>query len=176
MKGEIRMKLANTITELEQQVDNRQEKGAVRADASTIVNTPRQALQSALDALREGNISEGLEQFADDFTFNDHALRLEFTDKVRLTEFFEKSRELFPDTTLEINSLLESGSHAIAEWRLSTTESVTLGSISHYVPISLQGSTIVRVEKGRVVQWSEYYDQSNLPIKLAAFFTDWIEY
>jgi ketosteroid isomerase-like protein len=129
-------------------------------------------LQSALAALSEGRVRALVEQFADSFRFNDHALTLEFTDKARLTDFFEKSRELFPDRTFEIVFTFESGDHAIAEWRLSETESVSLGSIGHRVPISLQGSTIIRVKNGKIVRWSEYYDQGNPPIKLATFFTE----
>lgn len=166
------MNLANTITELEQQAGNRQEKGAARDDASTLVNTPRQILQSALDALREGNISELLKQFADDFTFKDHALTLEFADKPQLRKFFEKSRELFPDTALEIVSIFEGGDHAIAQWKLSATQIAPYGSISHRFPISLYGATIVRVENERIVQWTDYHDQTSWRrMSLPAFFT-----
>jgi transcription initiation factor TFIID subunit TAF12 len=106
-------------------------------------------------------------QFDDCFTFADHALALEFTDKVRLSEFFHKSRQLFADTALEIASLFESGDHAIAQWRLSATQTLPYGSISYRFPISLlPGSTIVRVEHGRIVQWSEYYDQNSSRQKL----------
>jgi steroid delta-isomerase-like uncharacterized protein len=180
------MNLANTITELEQQEGDRQEKG-VRDDESTVVNTPQQILQSALDALHDGNISEVLEQFADDFSFNDHTLTLEFTDKLRLREFFEKSRELFPDTALEIVSIFEEGGHAIAQWKLSAMQVVPYGwelsamqivpygSISYRFPIFLFGATIVRVENGKIVQWSDYYDQSSSRRKsLPAFFTEGI--
>ena len=142
-------------------------------DELTMTDTPQQILRSALAALSEGRVSEIVEQFADRFTFNDHGLGLEFTDKTRLTEFFEKSRELFPDTTLEIGCLFEGGDHAIAEWRLSATESVSLSSISRRIPFSLEGSTIISVANGRIVRWSEYYDQSSsLPISLGAFFTE----
>jgi limonene-1,2-epoxide hydrolase len=42
---------------------------------------------------------------------------------------------------------------------------------------SLFGATIVRVEKGKITQWSDYYDQSSSRrMSLGAFFTDWIEY
>ncbi|SRR6266404_3315565 len=51
------------------------------------ISTPQWILQSALAALSEGRISEVLDQFDDHFTFTDHALALEFTDKGRLTEF-----------------------------------------------------------------------------------------
>jgi ketosteroid isomerase-like protein len=170
------MNLANPINGLEEQAVNWQEKGVVRGGGSTMLNTPQQILQSALDALREGNISEVLEQFADDFTFNDHALTLEFTDKPRLTEFFEKSRELFPGTTLEIVSLFGRGEHAIAQWKLSATQTVPYGSTSYRFPISLFGATIVRVQNERIVQWSDYYDQSSSRrMSLGAFFTDWVE-
>jgi ketosteroid isomerase-like protein len=138
---------------------------------------PVSTLESALVALSEGRIKALVEQFADSFTFNDHALTLEFTDKARLTDFFEKSRELFPDTALEVISLFEDGDHAIAQWKLSATQTVPYGSISYRFPIFLFGATIVRVEKGKITQWSDYYDQSSSRrMSLGAFFTDWIEY
>jgi ketosteroid isomerase-like protein len=144
---------------------------------STWVNGPRSILQLALAALSEGRISEAVAQFDERFKFNDHALTLEFTQKTRLTEFFQKSRELFPDTTLEVVSLMESGDHAIAEWKLTATQTVPYGSISWRSRISLLGTTIVRVENGKIAEWSDYYDQnSSRRVNLAAFFTDWIEY
>jgi hypothetical protein len=48
-------------------------------------------LRSVFVALNRRNISRTVDQFADDFAFNDYALNLEFTDKRRLTEFFQKS-------------------------------------------------------------------------------------
>jgi ketosteroid isomerase-like protein len=146
-------------------------------DESTEVNTPQWILRSVLAALSEGRISEAVAQFSERFKFNDHGVALEFTDKPRLTEFFEKARELFPDTTLEIVSLLESGDQAIAEWKLAATQSMPYGSISYRVPISLHGATIVHVQNGKIVRWSEYYDQTSARrISLAAFFSDWVEY
>jgi steroid delta-isomerase-like uncharacterized protein len=141
------------------------------------VNAPQSILQLALAALSDGRISEVVEQFAARFTFNDHALTLQFTDKSRLTEFFQKARELFPDTRLEVLSLMESEDRAIAEWTLTATQTVPYGSIRYGLPISLHGSTILRVENGRIVQWSDYYDHaSSWRTGLAAYFTEWIEY
>jgi steroid delta-isomerase-like uncharacterized protein len=142
------------------------------------LNTPRSILQSALAVLNEGRISELVAQFDDDFEFNDHALSLEFTGKPRLTEFFEKSRELFPDIRLEVASIMESGDHAIAEWRLTATQTVPFfGSTSYRLPISVFGSTILRAAHGKIVEWSDYYDQiSSRRANLAAFFTEWLEY
>jgi steroid delta-isomerase-like uncharacterized protein len=141
-------------------------------------NAPLQIVQSALDALSEGRISEVMAKFADRLQFNDHALALEFTEKARLTEFFEKSRELFPDSALEVSAVMESGDHAIAEWRLTATQTVPfLGSTSYRLQISVFGATIIRVEQGRIVEWSDYYDQSSSRrMNLAGHFTEWIEY
>jgi steroid delta-isomerase-like uncharacterized protein len=144
---------------------------------STRVNAPRSILQAALAALNDGRISEAVAQFDERFKFHDHALTLEFTKKTRLSEFLEKSRELFPDTMLEVVSLMESEDHAIAEWKLTATQTVPYGSISWRYQISLPGTTIVRVENGRIVQWSDYYDHtSSRRMGLASYFTEWIEY
>jgi len=146
-------------------------------DELTIIEAPREVLRSALTALSEGRVWEVMERFDDRFTFNDHALTLEFTDKLRLTEFFEKSRELFPDAILELVSLFESGDHAFAEWKLAATQTMPYGSQSYLFPISLRGSTIIGVENGKIVQWSDYYDENtSRRIGLAGLFTEWFEY
>ena len=89
-----------------------------------------------------------MDAFNDEFTFNDHALGLAFTDKTRLTEFFQKSRELFPDTVVTVTSTFESGNHTIAEWKLAATETVPYGSGSMYFrrPFSLIGVSVVQIE------------------------------
>ena len=147
------MNVANTTTELEMAAGELQQ--AVSRDESTFISTPQQILQSALDALSEGKLSEAMKHFDEDgcFRFIDHALTLEFTDRPRLTEFFEKSRALFPDTALEIVSVFGDGDHAIAQWKLAATQNVPYGSISYRFPISLFGATVVHVEKGKIVQW-----------------------
>jgi hypothetical protein len=145
-------------------------------DDSPRRNGSLQTLQSALVAFGEGRVRELVEQFADSFTFKDHALTLEFTDRARLTDFFEKSRELFPETALEIVSLFEDGDRAIAQWKLSATQNVPYGAISYRFPSSIFGATIARVENGSIVEWSDYYDQSSSRrMSLGAFLTDRIE-
>jgi SnoaL-like domain len=135
-------------------------------------------LQSVLDALNEGRIAEAVSQFDDHFTFTDHALDLEFTDKGRLTEFFQKSRELFPDTVVQVDSTFQCGDQAIAEWKLTATQTVSgPGSTPFRFPISLRGTSIVRVNEKRITQWSDYYDGSKSRRQsLAAFFIEWVEY
>ena len=117
-------------------------------------------LQSVLDALNEGRISEAVDQFDDDFTFTDHALDLEFTTKERLIEFFQKSRELFPDTVVKVDSILQCGDHAVAEWKLTATQTVPGSGPTHFrFPISLRGTSIVRTENGRITFWSTQTDR-----------------
>src|SRR5262245_31413884 len=99
------------------------------------VRCPQRILQSVLAALSEGKISEVVGKFDDHFTFTDHALDLEFTDKPRVTEFFQKSRELFPDATVEVISTFESGNHAIAEWNPTAEQTVPYGSLKLRLPI-----------------------------------------
>jgi hypothetical protein len=138
---------------------------------------PVGVLKSVLAALNERNISRAVDQFADDFTFNDYALDLEFTEKGRLTEFFQKACELFRDTVVELVSTFECGDHAIAEWKLTATQIEQFGSRSYRFPIVLRGSTIVQIEKGRVTHRSDYYDQlTSRRGPLKAFFKEWIEY
>src|SRR5262249_17838419 len=79
------------------------------------VSAGKPILQSVLDALNEGRIAEAVAQFDDHFTFTDHALDLEFTDKSRLIEFFQKARELFPDTVVEVDSSFQCGGYVSAE-------------------------------------------------------------
>jgi ketosteroid isomerase-like protein len=180
MKEESHMKVADTVIKPKPEAANLPGKALLRGgDELRTIAAPQQILQSALAALDQGGFSEVVNHFDQDgcFRFSDHALALEFMDKARLTELFEKSRELFPDTNLEIISLFEDGEHAIAEWKSTATQTVPCGSISYRFPISLLGTTIVHVEKGKIVRWSDYYDQSSSRrMSLAAFFTDWIDY
>lgn len=102
---------------------------------------------------------------------------LQFTDKGRLTEFFQKACEMFPDTVVELVSTFECGDYAIAEWKLTGTQIEQFGSRSYRFPIVLRGSTIVQVENGRGAYWSDYYDElTSRRGPLKAFFEEWIEY
>ena len=134
-------------------------------------------LRSVLAALNEQNISRAVDQFADDFAFNDYALDLEFNDKGRLTEFFAKAQELFTGTRMELVSTFECGDYAIAEWKLTATHTESFGSLAYRFPIVLHGSTMVQIENGRVAHWSDFYDQlTSRRGPLKAFFEEWIEY
>jgi len=137
---------------------------------------PQDILQSVFTSVSNGMISEALDQFDEDFTFTDQALGLEFTDKGRLGEFFQKSRELFPDTVVEVISTFECGDHVIAEWKLTATEPVSYWTQLR-APISLPGISILRTHNGRITHWSDYYDEkTSRRVILASLFTEWGEY
>jgi steroid delta-isomerase-like uncharacterized protein len=140
------------------------------------VGAPERILQSVLEALNQGRISQTVDQFDDDLTFNDHALGLDFTDKGRLTEFFEKCREYFPDAAVEVISIFECADRIVAGWKLNATETVPFGPTQLRNPISVRGTSIVQIQNGKVTRWSDYYDSiASRRFKVAAFFEEWVE-
>src|SRR5262245_31155036 len=108
--------------------------------------------------LNEGNIEDAVALFADQFSFKDHGIQLEFNTKDRLAEFFRKARELYPDSHLQTESIFVSGSNALTEWtfRAILIEPV-FGNRRLKVPILLHGAAVVRTENGRITSWSDYY-------------------
>ena len=147
-----------------------------RGNGLSRVVAPRRILQSVLETLNLGRTSQAVDQFDDDLTFNDHALGLDFTDKGRWTEFFEKCREYFPDTAVEVNSIFECEDRVVAEWKLNATETVPFGPTQLRKPISVRGTSIVQIQNGRVTRWSDYYDSiASRRFKVAAFFEEWVE-
>ena len=133
-------------------------------------------LQSVLEALNQRKISKAVDQFDDDLTFNDHALGLAFTDKGRLTEFFEKRCDFFPDAAVEVISIFDCGDRVVAEWELNATETMPFGPMHLRKPISARGTSIVQIQNGRITHWSDYYDSvATRRFKVTALFEGWVE-
>ena len=134
-------------------------------------------VRKVLAALREGQIADAVNQFGEQFAFNDYGIGLEFRDKERLTEFFRKTRELYPDSLLRTDAILVSGDHVISEWTQQYRATVALipaGPLK--VPISLHGASVVQIENGEITRWSDYYDGLiSRRTALASYFTDPIE-
>ena len=128
--------------------------------------------------LNEGNIEDAVALFADQFSFKDHGIRLEFNTKDRLAEFFAKARELYPDSRLQTEEIFVSGSNALAEWTLQATViEPAFGNCRWKIPLSLHGASVVRIENGRITTWSDYYDGLiSRRTALASYFTEWVEY
>jgi limonene-1,2-epoxide hydrolase len=64
----------------------------------------------------------------------------------------------------------------ITEWTLETTLTEPFyGRLSQRVPVSLHGASIVRVENGKITDWSDYYDGlASRRTALASYFTEWV--
>ena len=139
--------------------------------------TSEQVVLPVLTRLDNGNIDDAIARFAEEFTFKDRGIGLEFKDKGRLTEFFQKTREYFPDSSLQVDSILMSLDHVVSEWTLHTSVTEPFyGALSRKVPILLHGVSVVRTKNGEITEWSDYYDGlTSRRTALAAYFTDWGE-
>ena len=133
---------------------------------------------AVISHLNEGNIEDAVALFAEQFSFKDHGIGLEFNTKDRLAEFFRKARELYPDSLLQTESIFVSGSNALTEWTLQATViEPAFGNFRWKVPLSLHGASVVRTDNGRVTSWSDYYDGLiSRRTALASHFTEWVEY
>jgi hypothetical protein len=134
---------------------------------------------NVLRDLRNGQIDDATGHFAKEFRFIDHGIGLEFKDKEGLAEFFQKTRQLYPDSVLQTDAIFPSRDRdrVITEWTLQTmlTEPST-GALKLKVPISLHGTSIVRTENGMITDWADYYDGlASRRTALASYFTEWIE-
>jgi hypothetical protein len=125
-----------------------------------------------------GQIEDATAGFAEEFRFKDQGIGLEFNDKQRLAEFFQKARELYPDSLLQPDNIFVSGDHVIIEWTLQTTVTEPFyAGLSRKLPISLHGTSIVRTENGKITNWSDYYGgPASRRTALASYFTEWVEY
>jgi steroid delta-isomerase-like uncharacterized protein len=133
---------------------------------------------TAVTNLNDGNISETIASFTEEFTFKDHGIGLDFNDKVRLAEFFQKTREFYPDSFVQVDTIFVSGDRVFVEWTLRATMTEPFfGGLSRKVPITVQGVSIVRMDSGRISDWAEYYNGlTSRRTRLADYFTEWIEY
>jgi len=130
-----------------------------------------------LTHLNKGEIADATAYFADECQFSDHGLQLQFTNRRRLSEFFQKARELYPDSSWQTDRILVSGDQVTAEWTLRTTVTEPFhGWLSRKVPIELHGVSIVRTENGRIIDWTDYYDGLRARrTALGAYFEEWVE-
>ena len=133
---------------------------------------------AVISYLNDGHIEDAVALFADQFSFKDHGIRLEFDTKDRLAEFFRKAHELYPDSLLQTESTFVSGSNALTEWTLQATLiEPAFGNRRWKVPISLHGASLVLAENGRIKRWSDYYDSLvSRRTALTSYFKEWVEY
>ena len=141
------------------------------------VATSEGVVLTVLTHLKEGKINDAVAHFSKEFTLEDHGIGVEFKDKERLAEFFQKAREFYPDSFLQTDAIFVSGDHVITEWTLQATITEPFyGGSSRKVPITLRGTSVVRTENGKITDWSDYYDGvTSRRTALAAYFTEWVE-
>jgi steroid delta-isomerase-like uncharacterized protein len=132
---------------------------------------------TVLTHLKNGKIEDAIARFADEFRFKDHGIGLEFNGKDRLAEFFHKTRELYPDSFLQTDTMFVSGDHVITEWTLQAVLTEPFyGGLTRKVKVSLQGVSIVRTDNGKITDWADYYDGlTSRRTALASYFTEWVE-
>jgi hypothetical protein len=140
--------------------------------------SPEKLLSQVLRYVNQGQSEDATVYFAADCHYQDHGIGLEFRDIERLTEFFRKTRELYPDYFLRTDQTLVSGEHVIVQWTLQVTISESFyGGLTRLTPVSIAGASIVRVDNGKIADWEDYYDGlTSRRTALAAHFGEWIEY
>jgi steroid delta-isomerase-like uncharacterized protein len=144
---------------------------------STEAATPEAVILATLAHLGSGQFGKTTARFAEAFRFTDHGIGLEFGDRARLAEFFQKVRELYPDSTLTANRVFTSGDHVIVEWtyRATITEPF-YGGLPRRRPVSVQGVSVVRTHDGEITEWADYYDGlTSRRSALAVYFQEWVE-
>jgi ketosteroid isomerase-like protein len=136
-----------------------------------------EVVSTVLMHLNEGDIQDAIACFAEKFEFNDRGIGLEFKDRERLAEFFQKTLELYPDSSLQTDRILVSGDYVVTEWtRRYTLTEPFYGGLSRKVPISLHGASVVRIENGKITEWADYYDGlTSRRTALGAHFEEWVE-
>ena len=134
-------------------------------------------VSTVLMHLKNGKINDASACFAEKFEFKDRGIGLEFKDRERLAEFLQKTRELYPESSLQTDTIFVSGDHVITEWTLETTLTEPFyGGLSRKVRVSVQGASIVRTGNGKITDWADYYDGlTSRRTALASYFTDWVE-
>jgi len=141
------------------------------------ITPSEEVVLTAVTNLNSRRINEAIANFAEEFRFKDHGIDLDFNDKERLAEFFQKTREFYPDSFIQTDTILISGDRVAVEWTVrATLIELSFGGLSRTVPISLQGVSIVRTDNGKITDWADYYDGlTSRRTRLAAYFTEWIE-
>jgi hypothetical protein len=141
-----------------------------------VIAAPGEVVCTVLMHLENGKISDATACFAEKFEFKDRGIGLEFKNRDGLEEFFRKTRELYPDSSQQTDTILVSGERVITEWTLKTTITEPFyGGLSRKVPVSLHGASIVCIQDGKITDWLNYYDGlASRRTALASYFTEWV--
>ena len=129
------------------------------SDVLNQIATPEVVVSGVLDDLRKGRFVDAGARFAEAFRYADHGIGVEFKDRARLTEYFSKAGELYPDSSLTENRVSTCGDRVTVEWTLQATINEPFyGGMSLEVPVLVRGASIVQIQEGEVIDWADYYD------------------
>jgi hypothetical protein len=129
------------------------------SEVSIHILSPKIITSAVQRQLNQKQIEDAVACFTADFRYKDYGIGLEFRDKERLTEFFRKTRELYPDYFLRADQTFVSGEHVITQWTLQVTIAEPFyAGLTGRIPISIAGVSIVRTDNGTIADWADYYD------------------
>ena len=145
------------------------------AAESTATSSQEQVIRNVLEGRANGQMNDATADFAEAFQYKDYGIGLEFHDRKGLAEFFQKTREFYPDSSIHIDAIFVSEDRVIGEWTFQTTLAVPYyGAVMWKHLISLRGASILRTENGKITDWADYYDGlAAQRSALAAYFTEW---
>ena len=132
---------------------------------------------TVLTYLKNGKFDDAIARFAEEFRFKDHAMGVELKDRERLREFFQKTWKFYPDSFWQTDTIFACGDHVITEWTLHASWTETsYGGFSRKDRISLHGTSIVRTDHGKIIDWSDYYDGlTSRRTALASYFMESVD-
>jgi hypothetical protein len=125
--------------------------------ASIVVVMAEDTVRVVLTAWREGRIDDAINKFDKRFVFKNYGMGLEYRDRTRLAEFFQKAREHYPNSLSMTRATFVEGSHIISEWTLQAVAPTLLfDGVSRKVPICVYGLSVVMIKNEKFVYWSAY--------------------
>jgi hypothetical protein len=83
------------------------------SEVSIQMLSPQRVVLAVLRQVNQEQIEDAVACFTTDCRYKDPGIGLEFRDKERLTEFFRKTRQLYPDYFLQADQTLVSAEHVI---------------------------------------------------------------
>jgi SnoaL-like domain len=108
-----------------------------------------------------GSIEDAIASFAEEFSFKDHGVDLEFKNKELFAKFFRKARELYPDSLLQTDAIYVSGDRVITEWTLQANVTEPWYYAGASPTVSVHGVSIVLIDNGKVADWSDGGNESS---------------
>lgn len=150
---------------------------ALESVTSTTNATPAEIVRYFLLCLDKNQVERAVEHFGEDFVMRDYGLDLEFRDKSRLADFFQKRRDLFPEVHFNLENILADKNIVVLQWSLyGFAEAGSYGQRVFKVHVGTKGASVVECNQGKITRWSDYYDRSSsMRTPLIDYFNEYVE-